>query len=296
MADIYLYFFIYAFLGWCLEVVYAALKEGKFINRGFLNGPFCPIYGFGVIAVVNFLKPVQHNFILLFIGSVVIASSIELIAGYVLEKIFHQKWWDYSEVPFNVGGYICPLFSFMWGVACLVVVGEIHPMIVNMVQYIPITASIIILLILSSVLIIDLVAIVKSILELNKKLERIDELSALLRKSSDELGENLATGVIALSAKKDELEELAEQKKEEIVEKIIQAKKVMEINNAVRKQKLDEAIEHRERALAELKKANMEILEATFFGQRRLLKAFPGIRSTLHAEALERLKNHIFKN
>lgn len=295
IIKIYLYFFIYAFQGWCVEVIFAALKEGKFINRGFLNGPICPIYGFGVVAVVNFLKPVQDNFFLLFIGSVFIASAIELITGFVLEKLFHQKWWDYSEVPFNIGGYICPLFSLMWGIACLVVVDQIHPMIVNLVDFIPETASIIILITSTIVLVIDLVATVKTIFKLNKKLEIIEELSAMIRKSSDELGENLATGVIALSVKKGELEEMAEQKKEEIEEKINKTKKTVELNNVFRKQKLEEALEHREHALAELRKAYIEIIEASLFGQKRLLKAFPGIKSTHHKEALEKLKNHIFK-
>lgn len=295
IIKIYLYFFIYAFQGWCVEVIFAALKEGKFINRGFLNGPLCPIYGFGVVAVVNFLKPVQDNFFLLFIGSVFIASAIELITGFVLEKIFHQKWWDYSEVPFNIGGYICPLFSLMWGIACIVVVDQIHPMIVNLVDFIPETASIIILITSTIVLVIDLVATVKTIFKLNKKLEIIEELSAMIRKSSDELGENLATGVIALSVKKGELEEMAEQKKEEIEEKINKTKKTVELNNVFRKQKLEEALEHREHALAELRKAYSELIEASLFGQKRLLKAFPGIKSTHHKEALEKLKNHIFK-
>lgn len=295
IIKIYLYFFIYAFQGWCVEVIFAALKEGKFINRGFLNGPLCPIYGFGVVAVVNFLKPVQDNFFLLFIGSVFIASAIELITGFVLEKIFHQKWWDYSEVPFNIGGYICPLFSLMWGIACIVVVDQIHPMIVNLVDFIPETASIIILIISTIVLVIDLVATVKTIFKLNKKLEIIEELSAMIRKSSDEFGENLATGVIALSVKKGELEEMAEQKKEEIEEKINKTKKTVELNNVFRKQKLEEALEHREHALAELRKAYSELIEASLFGQKRLLKAFPGIKSTHHKEALEKLKNHIFK-
>jgi uncharacterized membrane protein len=279
-----------------VEVIYAALKEGKFINRGFLNGPLCPIYGFGVIAVVNFLKPVQNNLFFLFFGSVFIASAIELTAGFVLEKIFRQKWWDYSEVPFNIGGYICPLFSMMWGIACLVIVDQIHPLIVNMSAHIPEPASLIILLILSIVFVIDLVATVNTILRINKKLEHIEDLSLLIRKSTDELGENLATGVIALSAKKDELEELAEHKKEEIVEKITHAKKTMELKNIARKQKLDEALQHKEKTLAELKKANREILEAGIFGQGRLLKAFPNIKSTLHNEALEKLKDHIFKS
>ncbi|MDD2493723.1 MAG: hypothetical protein PHE29_00860 [Tissierellia bacterium] len=252
---IYLFFFIYAFLGWCTEVVYAALTVGKFINRGFLNGPLCPIYGFGVIAVVNFLMPVNNNLFLLFVGSIFITSVIELITGFILEKMFHHKWWDYSDRPFNIGGYICPLFSLMWGIACLIVVDKIHPMVSELVYFIPDTAAIAFLAIMSIILLIDLIATVNTIFKLNKKLEHIEELSAMIKKSSDEIGENLAAGAMVLKGK----------------------------------------IEHREQAIAELKKANRELLEASIFGQKRLFNAFPGLKSTRHKEALKALKDYVLK-
>ena len=85
------YFIFYAFLGWCTEVVYAAVNTGHFTNRGFLNGPYCPIYGFGVLFVISLLYPVKDNLLYMFVGSVLITSTIEFTAGYVLEKIFHQK-------------------------------------------------------------------------------------------------------------------------------------------------------------------------------------------------------------
>ena len=76
-------FFIYAFLGWCTEVSYAALNTGKFVNRGFLNGPVCPIYGFGVVIVLACLTPLKGNFVLLFLGSVVLTSALEWITGFL---------------------------------------------------------------------------------------------------------------------------------------------------------------------------------------------------------------------
>ena len=106
-------FFVYAFLGWCTEVSYAALRTGKFVNRGFLNGPVCPIYGCGVVVVLVGLTPLKGNFVLLFLGSVVLTSVLELATGFVLEKLFRQRWWDYSDKPFNLGGYICLEFSIM---------------------------------------------------------------------------------------------------------------------------------------------------------------------------------------
>ena len=95
-------FFIYAFLGWCTEVSYAALVTGKFVNRGFLNGPVCPVYGFGAVIILAALTPLADNLLLLFLGSMALASALEWLTGFALEKLFHQRWWDYSDQPFNL--------------------------------------------------------------------------------------------------------------------------------------------------------------------------------------------------
>ena len=106
-----LYFFVYGFLGWCTEVIFAAFKQHRFVNRGFLNGPYCPIYGCGVVIVVAVLTPLKENLFFLFVGSFLLTSILEYITGFVLEKVFHNKWWDYSNLPFNIKGYVCLKFS-----------------------------------------------------------------------------------------------------------------------------------------------------------------------------------------
>lgn len=110
------YFVIFSFLGWCMEVAYHTVCCGDFSNRGFLNGPVCPIYGVGAVSVIACLRPVEDSMVLLFIFATVITSVLEFITGYVLEKIFHTKWWDYSNTPFNIMGYICLKFSLCWGI------------------------------------------------------------------------------------------------------------------------------------------------------------------------------------
>ena len=102
--------------GWCTEVSYAALDRGIFVNRGFLNGPYCPIYGCGVVIVVAVLTPLKDNLLILFIGSFLLTSILEYITGYLLEKVFHNQWWDYSDKPFNIHGYVCLKFSIYWHV------------------------------------------------------------------------------------------------------------------------------------------------------------------------------------
>ena len=114
-----LYFFTYGFLGWCTEVAYATAKQKRFVNRGFLNGPVCPIYGVGVSVVIYFLTPVSGNFFFLYLSSTVLVTVLEGLTGYFMDKIFHHKWWDYSNQPLNIGGYVCLIFSLVWGVARL---------------------------------------------------------------------------------------------------------------------------------------------------------------------------------
>ena len=117
-----LYFFTYGFLGWCTEVAYATTKQGKFVNRGFLNGPICPIYGVGVSVVIYFLTPLSGNLIFLYVTSTILVTVLEGLTGYFMDKIFHHKWWDYSNQPLNIGGYVCLIFSLVWGVACVAIV------------------------------------------------------------------------------------------------------------------------------------------------------------------------------
>ena len=130
-------FFIYAFLGWCGEVVYAAAIEKRFVNRGFLNGPVCPIYGLGVVLIAFFMRPFQGSLAALMIGSMILGSALEWAAGYLLEKIFRQKWWDYSNEPHNLNGYICLRFSVLWGFAGAVVVRFVVPATSHLVNLIP---------------------------------------------------------------------------------------------------------------------------------------------------------------
>ena len=104
-------FIIYAFLGWCSEVAFAAVNKGKFVNRGFLNGPVCPIYGVGMLIVVLCLWSLRDRPLLLFLGSALLTTALEFVTGFVLEKFFHDKWWDYSDMPFNIKGYVCLKFT-----------------------------------------------------------------------------------------------------------------------------------------------------------------------------------------
>ena len=152
------YFLIYSCMGWCLEVIYAAATTGQLVNRGFLNGPVCPIYGFGMIIVLFALTPLQHSILLLYIGGVILPSALELVGGWALYKIYHTRWWDYSDFPFNIGGYICLEFCLLWGVGTLVVMRIVHPVVADLVDLIPPFVGVILMCFLYAVYAVDVVA------------------------------------------------------------------------------------------------------------------------------------------
>ena len=117
--------------------ILCSIGPGNFVNRGFLNGPYCPIYGCGVVIVVAALTPLKDNLLILFAGSFLLTSILEYITGFILEKVFHNKWWDYSNKPFNLHGYICLKFSIYWGLACTFIMDVIHPIIYKGITMIP---------------------------------------------------------------------------------------------------------------------------------------------------------------
>lgn len=219
-------FLIYAFLGWCSEVVFAASNSGKFVNRGFLSGPVCPIYGFGVLSVVLCLEPIQENVLLLFLGSVVLTSTLEYLTGFILEKLFHDKWWDYSGQPFNLHGYICLKFSLLWGFACVLIIRVVHPMIETLLRLVDNLAGRIALGVLAAVFLVDVVLTVLEASRLPRRLRAIQEMEDALRHISEEIGENLTEKTVEAKEKNEELQAglaqarvKAEQRRAELAEK-----------------------------------------------------------------------------
>ena len=308
-------FFVYAFLGWCTEVSYAALRTGKFVNRGFLNGPVCPIYGCGVVVVLAWLEPLKGNFVLLFLGSVVLTSALEWATGFVLEKLFRQRWWDYSDKPFNLGGYICLEFSVMWGFACLFVVDILHPSIEFFIRLIPHTLGWVLLGLFSAAMAVDLAATVRTIAKLNRQLDQIDQLARRLKTASNEFGENLADRVLEAAERsadwKEDWEAAAEewsQRRAEFQVQLAQRKERLEGELAQKREQMeDELRQHAQEQAVRLQeghdKARAELdawreklqtqLDSRVFGQRRLMAAFPKMRSTRHRQAMEQLRRRM---
>ena len=313
-------FIIYAFIGWCTEVSYAALDRGIFVNRGFLNGPYCPIYGCGVVIVVGVLTPLKDNLLILFAGSFLLTSILEYITGFILEKVFHNKWWDYSDKPFNLHGYVCLKFSIYWGLACTFIMDVIHPIIYKGITMIPHILGVVLLSIIMAVFAVDCGVTVTTILQFNKRLKVMDEMAARIHRLSDEIGENIYENVTTaverseefqetheelltkLSDKKENIKELpanAKARKERLAESAENARERFAESTEAAKEKIAAYKENREAArLAkqkekeELEKKYKELFAEKNFGFKRLMKAFPDMTSREQNESLEKYKKY----
>lgn len=198
------FFLIYSCLGWCVEVVYAAATTGQLVNRGFLNGPVCPIYGFGMILVLFFLTPLEDDLLLLYLGGVILPSALELVGGWALYKLYRTRWWDYTDKPFNIGGYVCLEFSLMWGVGAMVMVKVIHPTIAALVNIIPPLVGFVLMCLLYAVYAADVVATAIAASDLAQELDALEKVADSMHAVSDAMTEILGTTALDMDQKMDE--------------------------------------------------------------------------------------------
>lgn len=292
-ARIILLFFIYAFLGWCMEVAFAACKSGRFVNRGFLNGPVCPIYGFGMVGVAVLLSPLKDNLLWMYLGSAVITTVIEYITGWMLERIFHAKWWDYSDMPLNIGGYVCLLFSLIWGALCVVIVRYVHPAIAGLVEHLPNWLTIVLDGLFVSAIAVDLAATLATIRKLASRLSTLERMAGELHSLSDNIGRRISDSTLAAKSRV----EAGEARLKEETAKLESARDALSDRMASGRERVTEKLEQSAEAsrqrLNELKAKFDAALEENTAGQRRLMNAFPNLKSRRNPEALQALRERI---
>lgn len=297
MAKFVLFFFVYAFIGWCTEVAYAALEEGKFVNRGFLFGPVCPIYGFGVNLVLLVINPFKDNLALLFLVSCLLTTSVELVGGFLMKKLFHQTWWDYSDKKFNLGGYICLSFSILWGLACVLVVDVVHPIINAAVNPLPDYVLWIINSGFGAVFLADLFATVLAVVKMNRRIAQIQEVATALHNVSDKIGTGVADRTLTVLAKAEKTKETVKEKQDVLVAAMKDQKDALSEGTRQRidgaKLRIEEAKEYldeiRNKSDDEEQRASLEGRLRTLYAalgkeQKRFLRAFPHLQSTRRRE------------
>lgn len=180
-------FLIYSFLGWCLEVIYAAAGRRKFVNRGFLNGILCPVYGFSMVFMLVFMDSLKEKWFYLFLGCMIVGTVTELLTGLALEKIFHLRLWNYSEKKFQAGGYICATASLTWGMLGFIVVKFINPLFLAVIRWVPGMPGMILLIVSLVILAADTVTTTAVLLKIKDQSPAFQEIAEGFTQASKSL-------------------------------------------------------------------------------------------------------------
>ena len=192
-------FILYSFIGWVIGTSSAALRKRKFIDVGALFGPYCPSYGLGGVCFAVFLSELKDQLFFLFLGGVILTFFLSVMTGLILEKIFHRKWWDYSDKRMQFGGYVSLISVLLWGAVAVVCILFLNPLFTELIALIPELAGIIILFVICLTMLIDLVGTISGITVVRSRIKRIvlvDDVSESLQKAADTMGEGLTGWVL----------------------------------------------------------------------------------------------------
>lgn len=209
LTRMFLYFVWYSFMGWCMESTYCSILQHRFINRGFLHLPLCPIYGVGVLIMVNFFTPFTVNPLLFYVMATVVMSAWEYFVGWLLETTTHMKYWDYSNRKFNLKGRICLANCLWWGVASYLVIYWVHPATERLLDKLPVPWQQGLAIVLALLVLADTVTTIRQLALLSKALSKAEAARVQLELGKKEFQELVA-------ARKDALQESLDVKRSEL--------------------------------------------------------------------------------
>lgn len=268
-------FIFWSFIGWGIEVCWMTLETGEYQNRGFLNMPICPIYGFGVIMVTVLFRPVSHTVIPLFIVTSILCTAFELLVGLGMEKLFGARWWDYSHERYNYKGYICLKISILWGMGCVIVIRLVQPIVEKIIDLMPVRMGLVLIIIWSVLIVIDLISSICAVNKLNNRLKQIDEISKIMLLSAVKIGENLSQETLDVKGKYD---------------KFIEAK---DARTLALKQRYEKIVNAADFKVSEWRDKYEGLVNIRDHSVERLLKAFPHMRSISYSESMETLRKRL---
>lgn len=181
------FFFIYCFFGWIFESSYVSLRKRRFVNRGFLRLPMLPLYGTGAVMMLWVSLPVKDNLLLVYISGVIAATLLEYVTGWAMERLFKMKYWDYSNQPFQLHGYICLSSSIAWGFLTIFLTEVIHRPIERAVLQMNPALELALVVMVGAVFTVDTIQSVREALDLGRALEAMTKLRAELEEAQVQL-------------------------------------------------------------------------------------------------------------
>lgn len=205
---IFIYFF-YGFCGWLGESVYCSVPAKKWINRGFLTGPICPIYGTGIVVFSLLLMPVKHlgHPILVFLCGIVVSDIVEFVTSYVMEKLFHARWWDYSDKFMNLQGRICLQHSFYWGIAAIAYIYPVRTLVEGeLLVEIPQNVIYTLDIIFCCVFLLDFANAVRKALDIKKISDKMSGMAISIANFTNSISESFSAFASDFTKQMDEIE------------------------------------------------------------------------------------------
>ena len=182
-----IFFFLYSFVGWIWESCYVSAKKRRWVNRGFMHGPMLPLYGSGAVVILIATIPVRGNIVFVFLLGMVAATVLEYFTGAAMERLFHVRYWDYSNVRFNLNGYICPAASLCWGCFSVLMTEVVHPPVERLVLDIPLNIMEYAALILSIAAAVDFTQSFNEAMDMKHVLGRLEESKRQIRQMQERL-------------------------------------------------------------------------------------------------------------
>lgn len=287
------FFYFYCFFGWVFESTYVSLKSRKFVNRGFMRGPFLPIYGSGGIMMLVVSMPFRDNLVLTYIAGCIGATVLEFVTGTVMEALFKVRYWDYSKLKFNYKGYICLSSTLAWGFLTIFMTEFLHKGVENIVLSIPEQVMTILTIILTFYIAVDFALSFKAAMDLREiliGLQKAKEEMERIQKRLDVLiavaGDELETRKQERTLRTEELMENLEARFDRVREKMMMSP------GSILDEAKEELMELRNKYLVE-KEHRRQFHKIKDFYQRHLIKGNPSMYSARFNEALEELKKAV---
>ena len=264
---------IYSFFGWVWETCYVSVKSGKFVNRGFINGPLCTIYGFGAVSVYVILRPFSDNLLYLYLGGVVVATALEYVTAVLMESIFHTSWWDYSDNKFNFQGRICLGASLGWGFFTVLLFKVLHPIVEYIVALYPVFIGEIGVCVIGIGYVVDFSFSVAAAFHIHEKLPIIE---AAMEQAKDEMLVRMHEKVASVGFAREATLESVKERLEDV-----EVLKEMEQKRAAIAAEFS----------AELQKKKEAMAAKVGYNMQRFVKAYPNLNRGYKLHNLKNLRN-----
>lgn len=284
------FFYFYCFGGWCFESAYVSVTTRKLTNRGFMRGPFLPLYGSGGLMMLVVSMPFQDNIALVYVAGCIGATLLEYVTGVVMEALFKVRYWDYTGQKFNFKGYICLSSSLFWGVLTILMTEIIHVSVERLMYAIPDRVLSVVTILLTMAIVADFALSFKAAIDIRDLLAKMDSTKEELVRIQKRLDSIITAAGESLGNRKDAIVESVDEIKSGIEEKLEKIKTLATTKPSAYLESVKEEVTELLKKYAINVEVRNRLSSIKDFFQRELLRSNPTMTSSQYKEALDELK------